>query len=111
MAGGQPIEITALNDNANFITDSVRNSLQRFANSLVQNNFVERGKSQEILGMTGVLVSKQVGLLMDEVHTIIKNADNKREWYNKFVAIFSPHAAYKGLVQKLKRSVGDTGND
>ena len=56
-------------------------------------------------------MSKQVGLLMDEVHTIIKNAENKREWYNKFVAIFSPHAAYNGLVQKLKRSVGDTGND
>ena len=57
-----------------------------------------------------VLVWKQVGLLMDEVHTKIENTDNKREWYNKFVAIFSLHAAYEDLVQKLKRSVGDTGN-
>ena len=102
----QPVEITALNDNINFITSSVKNSLQWFANNLVQKKFIARGKAQGILGMTVVVASKQVGLLMDEVYTKIENADNKREWFDKFVAIFSPDAAYSGLVKKLKDSVG-----
>ena len=102
----QPVEITALNDNADFITGSVKNSLQWFANNLVQKNCIARGKAQEILGMTGVVASKQVGLLMDDVYTKIENAHNKREWFDKFVAIFSRDAAYSELVKKLKGYVG-----
>ena len=102
----QPVEITALNENNDFITNSVKNSLQWFANNLVQKNFIARAKAQEILGMTGVVASKQVGLLMDEVYTKIENAHNKREWFDKFVAIFSRDAAYSELVKKLKGYVG-----
>ena len=102
----QPVEITALNDNADFITGSVKNSLQWFANNLVQKNCIARGKAQEILGMTGVVASKQVGLLMDDVYTKIENAHNKREWFDKFVAIFSRNATYSELVKKLKGYVG-----
>ena len=103
---GQPIEITSLNDNIDFITSSVKNSLQSFANDLVQKKFIAYEASREILGMTGVVPSKQVGLLMEEVHKIIKYGDNKREWFDKFVAIFSRDAANSELVKKLKRSVG-----
>ena len=105
MAGGQPIEVTALNDNIEFITGSVTNSLQWFANNLVQKNFLPRGKAQGILGIMGVQVSQQVSQLMHEVYTRIENEENKREWFDKFVAIFSRDSAYNGLVQKLERSV------
>ena len=102
---GQPVEITALNDNIGFITSSVRNSLPWFANNLVTQRFIARQTSQDILGILGVAASQQVSKLMDEVYTKIENADKKREWFDKFVAIFSRDAAYNELVERLKRSV------
>ena len=100
------MEITALNDNNEFITSSVKNSLQLFANNLVQKKFIACNEAQDIVGMTGVLASNKVGMLMGAVHTKIRNVDNKREWFDKFIAIFSREAAHEELVKKLERSVG-----
>ena len=61
---GEPVEITALNDNNEFITSSVKNSLQLFVNNLVQKKFIARNEAQEIVEMTGVLASTKVGMLM-----------------------------------------------
>ena len=106
---GQPVEITALNNNIKFITSSVRNSLDWFANSLVEKKFIPYQTSQNILGIMGVPAPRQVNLLMDEVYTKIGNVDSKREWFDEFVAIFSRDAAYNELVMKLKRSVSGDG--
>ena len=102
---GQPVEIAALNDNIAFITSSVKNSLPWFANNLVTKRFIARQTSQDILGRMGVAASDHVSKLMDEVYTKIENVDNKREWFDKFVAIFSRDAAYIELVERLKSSV------
>ena len=106
---GQPVEITALNDNIGFITSSVTNSLDWFANKLVEKEFIPYKTSLGILGIMGVPAPRHVRLLMDEVYTRIGNVDNKREWFDKFVAIFSRDTAYNVLVMKLKRSVGGDG--
>ena len=105
MANLEPVEITALNENLDFITDSVTNNLQWFANNLVQRKFIPRRKSREILGLTGVTTSRQVSLLMDDVYTIIRNTDSKRKWFNTFIDIFSRDLAHNELVEKLNRSV------
>ena len=106
---GQPVEITALNNNIEFITSSVQSNPVWFANSLVEKDFIPFKTSQTILGTMGVPASRHVSLLMDAVYTKIGNVDNKREWFDKFVAIFSRDAAYTELVMKLKRSVGGDG--
>ena len=47
---------------------------------------------------------------MDEVFKTIENAEDKRAWFDKFVAIFSQSRAYNDLVERLKRYVyGDNG--
>ena len=100
---GQPVEITALNDNIAFITSSVKNSLPWFANNLVTKRFIARQTSQDILGRMGVAASDHVSKLMDEVYTKIENVDNKREWFDKFVAIFCWDAAYEELVERFRQ--------
>ena len=107
--GGEPLEVTALRTNLNSITAVliVGSTLQWFANCLVEKAFITRYAAQGILGVGGVTPASIVGQLMDSVFAIIQTSDKKREWFNKFVSIFSANEAHAELVRKLKSCVGN----
>ena len=104
----EPVEITALKKNLEFITDTVQNSLQRFANGLVEKAFIKYEDAQGILKITGVTPATQVGRLMESVYKEIKYSDTKKELFLKFVSIFSGDTANNQLVKKLKQD-GECG--
>lgn len=105
MAESESVEIAKLNDNLKFITDAAAGNLQWFANGLVEKRFIIWHKAQGILQKTGVTPAEKVGELLGEVYTIIQHVEDRGLWFNKFVAIFEPHAAYSELVKCLRRSV------
>ena len=109
MATDEPVEISALNANISFITDTLAapGTLQWFADRLVGKNFLPRRVAQGILGTLGVSPDRQAGQLIDSVFTKIRTSDRKREWFDSFVDIFSSEASYAELVRKLKRSIGN----
>ena len=103
MAGGEPVEIAALTTNLDFIKDNVQNNLQWFADCLIAEGFTPRKTARAILGNNKRAPAELAGDLMDEVFTTIENAEDKRAWFDKFVAIFSQSRAYEDLVKRLKR--------
>ena len=109
MAGGEP-EIEALSKNLSFIKGKVQNNLHWFADCLIAEGFTPRKTARTILGNNKRAPGELTGDLMDEVFTTIENAEDKRAWFDKFVAIFSQSRAYEDLVKRLKRCVyGDNG--
>ena len=107
----QPPEITSLNANIGTITETVTvgGTLQWFSNSLVQRNFLPRHSAQGILGMGAVTADLKAGNLMDSVFAKIRGsrtAEERRRWFEEFVAIFSQDGAYAQLVEDLKSSAG-----
>ena len=103
MAGGETVEIAALTKNLGLITDNVQNNLQWFANCLVAEGFTPHRTARAILGNNRRAPGELTGDLMDEVLKTIENAEDKRAWFDKFVAIFSQSRAHYDLVERLKR--------
>ena len=112
-SSAEPLEVTALRTNLNHITTTLNVAeLQWFANCLVEKAFITRVAAQGILNVSGDTPARKVGQLMDSVCSKIEVWDKKRDWFNKFVSIFSANEAHAELVRKLKSCVsnGDQHN-
>ena len=108
----EPVEISALNANVSFITDTVSGNLQWFANSLVEKNFITRRVAQGVLATPQLAPDRQAGQLLDSVFTKIRTSDTRqRQWFDAFVDIFSREGAYQDLVRRLKKGVGGETNE
>ncbi|CAI8051089.1 hypothetical protein GBAR_LOCUS27999 [Geodia barretti] len=108
----EPVEISALNANVSFITDTVSGNLQWFANSLVEKNFITRRVAQGVLATPQLAPDRQAGQLLDSVFTKIRTSDTRqRQWFDAFVDIFSRDGAYQDLVRRLKKGVGSKTNE
>ena len=104
--GGEPIEITAVRTNLNFITPfvTVGGSLQWFSNSLVEKSFLTSTAARGILHRDGTEASK-AGELLDSVLNTLRATEEKRRRFNEFIAIFSNDQVYEELVRKLRRGL------
>ena len=104
--GGEPVEITAIRTNLNFITTSVTvgGSLQWFSNCLVEKSFLTSNAAHGILHRDGTEASK-AGELLDSVLNTLRATEEKRRRFNEFIAIFSNDQAYEELVRKLKHGI------
>ena len=105
--GGEPIEITAVRTNLNFITTSVTvgGSLQWFSNCLVEKSFLTSNAAHGILHQDGTAAVSKAGELLDSVLNTLRATEEKRRRFNEFIAIFSNDQAYEELVRKLKRGL------
>ena len=102
---GEPAEITAIRTNINGIVAAVTvGNLQWFADSLVQEAFIARTAAQGILGTLGTAPDYQARKLLESVFTKLQIVEKskRRDWFERFIAIFSD-PTYAELVQKLKK--------
>ena len=102
---GEPLEITALEENLPSITDAIEQNLQWFVNTLISKAFITQNATQAILGLSGVAPAHQTGQLLNSVFAKIRGSQDKRHWFNEFVDIFSHDRAYDELVRKLQNSI------
>lgn len=101
---GEPTEITAIRKNINGIVAAVTvGSLQWFADSLVQEAFIARTAAQGILGTLGTAPDYQARQLLESVFTKLRMVEKKRDWFERFIAIFDD-PTYAELVQQLKQA-------
>ena len=104
----EQVEITALTNNLQFITNTVGQNLEWFANQLVAKAFIPFPTALGILGTNGLVPAAKAGQLMSSVFTQIRGSpDRKRHWFNEFVDIFSHDRAYQGLVESLMKEGGN----
>lgn len=108
-AMGEPAEITVIRTNIERITDEVitGNLLQFFANSLVEQAFISRRGARGILSRQGVAEDAQASNLLDSVFTKLRAVETseRRQWFKKFIGIFSKEAALAELVTKLNQDL------
>ena len=104
---GEPVEITALRTNLNVITRAVTvgDTLQWFANCLVEKSFISRQAAQGILHQDGTTRISKANELLDSVFNIIRTTPAKRHRFNEFVSIFSNDPVYEDLVTNLQSGV------
>ena len=111
-ADKEPLELRVLRTHLTSITDTVTvgDTLQWFANCLVEKKFIPRRAAQGILGTSGTAPARKAGQLMDSVFAVIGTSNRKRHWFLEFVSIFSTDQAYAELQGALKRCVNEDGN-
>ena len=106
---GDPAEITVIRTNIERITDEVisGNLLQFFANSLVEQAFISRRGARGILSKQGVAEDAQASNLLDSVFTKLRAVEtsDRRQWFEKFIGIFSKEASLAPLVTKLNQDL------
>ena len=100
---GEPSEIAAIRQNMEMISAHVRRNPRWFANKLVEKAFVTQDEASNILDTDGIGPVKQAAKLLDSVVTVLKYTDKRKAWFDEFIDIFSPEAAYVELVEKLKK--------
>ena len=103
------MEITALVDHTDIIENTVTigGAPRWFGNKLVEKGFLTRRDANNILDPLGVPPLTQASQLMKSVYAKIESsaAETRRQWFHKFVDIFSRDAAYADLVSKLRDRV------
>ena len=55
--------------------------------------------------MNGVPPAHQANQLMDGVFAVVRSSDDKKRWFDKFIAIFSGEPTHAELVKKLRDCV------
>ena len=101
---GEPAEITAIRKNINGIVAAVTvGNLQWFADSLVQEAFIAEATAHGILHKQGTAPDSQARELLHGVFTKLRIVENKRDWFERFIAIFDD-PTYAELVQQLKQA-------
>ena len=107
---GEAAEIAGLCANLTLIIATVTDvcTPQWFANRLVEKSFITYDYSKGILSTHGLTPADKTSQLMNSVFTKIRTTDEKRHWFDEFVAVFSTEAACMVLTERLKRCVRNT---
>ena len=103
---GEVVEITALRTNLHSITSAASSNLRWFADRLIEKAFIARDTANGILQTTGKTPMEVAGTLLDSVFTKIETSEEKRRWFDEFVAILSTDVTKAELVKKLRTHVG-----
>ena len=103
---GEVVEITALRTNLHSITSAASGNLRWFADRLIEKAFIARDTANGILQTTGKTPMEVAGTLLDSVFTKIETSEEKRRWFDEFVAILSTDVTKAELVKKLRTHVG-----
>lgn len=108
---GETPEIAALRQNLGMLNETISGNLQWFSNELVEKAFITQGQAGNILGIHGIGPAEKASKLLDSVFTVLRHTDERKIWFDKFVAILSPEGAYVDLINKLKRSHASVNSD
>ena len=104
-------EIAAVSQNLVAFSDTISDNLSWFANKLVEEEFITQPRASFVLSDQVIGPAEKASILLDSVLTVLRNTDEKKEWFDKLIAIFSPEAACAELVDGLKRSHASMNSD
>ena len=88
------------------ITSAANGNLRWFADGLIEKAFIARDTANGILETTGKTPADKAGTLLNSVFTKIETSEEKRRWFDEFIAILSTDVTNAELVKKLRTHVG-----
>ena len=93
--------INVINSNSGEFVDAISHDLSYFYDEFIASGFVTRSTTTEISTTRGIGNREKASQLLDAVITNYEITSQKQDWVDKFVAVFSSKAAYKGLALML----------
>ena len=93
--------INVISSNIGILTGTISLDLSYFSSKFIESGFVTQTATTDIFTKQGISDREKASQLLDRVTTNYSIAPQKQEWVDKFVAVFSSQAAYKGLALLL----------
>ena len=90
--------VDVINRHIGILTDTISLDLTYFSSKFIESGFITHTVATDILTELGVSDRDKASQLLDRVTTNYEIAQQKQEWVDKFVAVFSSQPAYEDLA-------------
>ena len=102
------IVVNVINRHTSALTRTIGNSIQYFSNKFIELGFISRDASDNILTKHGIGKGEKGSQLLSLVIDNFNITHNKKDWFDKFVGVFSSEDAYKDLATSMTRDLTTT---
>ena len=104
--GTHPLKYTpyidVVNQHSEILTETISGDLTFFINKFIELGFVPRRATDDVLSQHGVGNGEKAGQLLSLLTAHYNRTHNKKNWFDKFVSVFSSDPAYENLADMMR---------